>query len=118
MEGDLTEGFLRYEFRGLIHMEELVFGILRYVPLNRIWFWSGHTILDRKLCELINDKRSTFVVPTLFFRKQPTFRGASNLVPRSPTAKGNLQNRVRSGYEIRGNHLAGKPEVASRNENV
>ena len=34
--GDLTEGFLRYEFRGLIfggtylYMEGLIFGILRY----------------------------------------------------------------------------------------
>ena len=34
--GDLTEGFLRYEFRGLIferglYMEGLIFGILRHI---------------------------------------------------------------------------------------
>ena len=28
--GDLTEGFLRYEFGGLIYLEGLIFGILRY----------------------------------------------------------------------------------------
>ena len=28
--GDLTEGFLRYEFGGLIHGGTYVFGILRY----------------------------------------------------------------------------------------
>ena len=28
--GDLTEGFLRYEFWGLIYMDRLIFAILRY----------------------------------------------------------------------------------------
>ena len=28
--GDLTEGFLRYDFRGL-YLEGLIFGILRYI---------------------------------------------------------------------------------------
>ena len=30
--GDLTEGFLRYEFGGL-YMEGLIFGILRYISI-------------------------------------------------------------------------------------
>ena len=33
--GDLTEGFLRYEFRGL-YMEGLIFGILRYYYSIRV----------------------------------------------------------------------------------
>ena len=28
--GDLTEGFLHYEFRGALYLEGLIFGILRY----------------------------------------------------------------------------------------
>ena len=41
--GDLTEGFLRYDFgaaciwRGL-YMEELIFGILRYIQRSIFWF--------------------------------------------------------------------------------
>ena len=33
LRGDLTEGFLRYLFGGLIYMEGLIFGILRYLFL-------------------------------------------------------------------------------------
>ena len=30
--GDVTEGFLRYEFGGGLYKEGLIFGILRYFP--------------------------------------------------------------------------------------
>ena len=36
--GDLTEGFLHYQFEGLI-LEGLIFRILRYLILNVVFIW-------------------------------------------------------------------------------